>query len=164
MGKGLEEIFGRFHGELDSYLNDEENKLKKIDTRGKAARDGLERCAGRVNKFLSRHAPDRYSDPGPDPSGASFTAQALPKFLEIVAEDHRAMQEAVKQLAIVADRFPKNEELAGLKDDSSPLPLLQALLPLLARGTADETAADAELPEEEQPKQRKQKSSKKEGR
>jgi len=127
----LEDIFARFHGQFDSWLQAESQKLERQETRGKNARDSLNDCADRICDFLREQAPRVYEELGPDPAGESFGARALPGFLEIIDEDRRALQEASGALAAFAERrFPKSEELAGLKSDSeaSPVPLLKGIL------------------------------------
>lgn len=127
----LEDIFARFHGQLDTWLQGESGKLERAEVRGNQCREQLQRCADRVCGFLRDHAPG--ADLGPDPNGEGFTTRALPQFLDLIEEDRRALQEASSVLAAFADRrFPKNEELTGLKAEASPMPLLRAILRLLA--------------------------------
>uniref|UniRef100_A0A7S4S349 Uncharacterized protein n=1 Tax=Alexandrium monilatum TaxID=311494 RepID=A0A7S4S349_9DINO len=129
----LEDIFGRFHGQLDTWLQAESGKLERAEARGDSARGELRQCAEQVCEFLREHAPKAHAELGSDPAGDGFASRALPKFLEAIDEDRRALQEASAALAAFADRkFPKSEELAGLKEDVSPLPLLKALLRMLA--------------------------------
>lgn len=129
----LEEIFARFHGKLDTWLKSESGKLERADSRGRAARTTLAQCANQVCEFLREHYPRVFADLGPNATGGeAFTVRALPQFLEAVDEDRRALQEIAGLLNSFAERrFPKNEELAALKTESSPLPLMRAILRLL---------------------------------
>jgi len=146
----LEDIFARFHGHLDTWLQAESSKLERAEARGNGARDNLRQCADRVCDFLRDHAPRAYADLGPDPAGDGFTSRALPQFLDTINEDRRALQEAVGVLTAFVDRrFPKNEELASLKADASPLPLLRAILRLLA--SQPKAASHRVRPEGEEP-------------
>lgn len=132
----LEDIFARFHGQLDTWLQAESGKLERAESRGNASRDMLRRGADRVCGFLCDYAPGAHTELGPDPSGEGFITRALPQFLDIIDEDRRALQEVAGALGAFADRrFPKSEELACLKAESSPLPLLRATLRLLASQT-----------------------------
>jgi len=129
----LEDIFAKFHGELDTWLQGESAKLQRVEAKGDAAQETLRSSANLVCDFVRDHAPQTYSDLGPDPPGEGFTTKALPSFLEIVDQDGKALEEICSLLGEFADRrFPKNEELANLKADSSPLPLLRAILRMLA--------------------------------
>uniref|UniRef100_A0A7S0ZRS8 Uncharacterized protein n=1 Tax=Noctiluca scintillans TaxID=2966 RepID=A0A7S0ZRS8_NOCSC len=129
----LEDIFARFHGELDTWLQRESRKLERAERRGSGARDALGRSGTLVCDFLRDYAPRTYQELGAEPQGEAFTTRALPQFLEMVEEDQRALQEATAVLGAFAERrFPKNKELALLKNDSSPLPLMRAILRLLA--------------------------------
>jgi len=130
----LEDIFGRFHGQLDTWLQAETGKLERAEARGDTARGELQQSADRVCEVLREQAPRAYAELGPEPAaGDAFNARTLPKLLELLEEDQRALQEATKTIGAFADqKFPKNEELASLKEDDSPLPLLKATLRLLA--------------------------------
>mmetsp|Transcript_29856 Transcript_29856/g.84093 ORF Transcript_29856/g.84093 Transcript_29856/m.84093 type:complete len:288 (-) Transcript_29856:169-1032(-) len=129
----LEAIFARFHGQLDSWLTNESQKLKGAEDRGSGARESLERTAERINGFLRDYAPN--AELGEDRTGDGFTTRALPQFLDLLEEDRRSLQDAQKEFISFADRrFPKNEEIAALKNDASPVPLMKAVLRLLASG------------------------------
>jgi len=129
----LEDILTNFHGQLENWIQTETGKLERAESRGNAARESLKRCADHVCGFLREQAPRIHSDLGTDPDGDSFASTTLPRFIELIDEDRRALQEATSVLNAFTDRrFSKNEELQGLKDDASPVPLLKALLRVLA--------------------------------
>lgn len=128
----LEEIFNRFHKDIDSWLQGESAKLERSESRGKEARDCLKKNSNAVTEFLKDYAPRMYEDLGDDKEGESFTMRGLPNFLDLVDEDRRALQEFAGILSAFADRcFPKSKDLESLKD-GSPLPLLKAILKLLS--------------------------------
>ena len=113
-------------------MQEEDIKIKKADDLGQSNHDVLRRCANRVSGFLLDYAPCDHADMGSDPAGASFTSRALPRFLNMLDEDRRALQDAMANLRSFAERcFPKNEELEKLKQEPSPLPLLRAVLRLI---------------------------------
>merc|ERR1719329_1446684 len=94
----------------------------------------MRRSADRVCSFLSDCAPAAYGDLGPEPAGDSFATRTLPLFFDVADEDRRALEEMSSSLAAFADRrFPKNDELASLKSETSPVPLLKGILKLLAQ-------------------------------
>jgi len=131
----LEDIFARFHGQLDAWLKEEAVKLEGFEARGKTSAQDLQSCAEKVCGFFRDHASS--ADLGPDASGEGFTTRALPHFLELIDEDRRALQDTAGLLNAFAERhFPKNEELAKLKTEASPLPMLKALLRLAAAAPA----------------------------
>mmetsp|Transcript_29819 Transcript_29819/g.60124 ORF Transcript_29819/g.60124 Transcript_29819/m.60124 type:complete len:233 (-) Transcript_29819:71-769(-) len=146
----LEDIFKRFHGQLDTWLQAESSKLERAEARGDAARGELRECGEQVGDFLRDQAPRAFADLGSDPAGEGFAVRAVPKLLEVLDEDRRALQEAAGALAAFADRrFPKSEELAGLKEDVSPLPLLKGILRQLAsqpKASSRRARQDAEEP------------------
>jgi hypothetical protein len=128
----LEDVFARFHGELDSWLQEENGKIQASNVRGQSQRETLRRCADRVAGFLLDYAPRDHADLGADLAGGGFTSRALPRFLEMLDEDRRALQDAMDIVtAFVERRFPENDELEKLKFKASPLPLLRAALDLL---------------------------------
>jgi len=140
----LEDIFSRFHGQLDTWLQDESSKLERAEARGAASTETLRKCGDKVTEFLRSHAPRVYADLGTDPAGEGFASRILPQFLEILDEDRRALQETFALLGAFAERrFPGREELAGPKADGQPLPMLRALLRMLA---SPKTAAAAAEP------------------
>eukprot|EP00927_Polykrikos_kofoidii_P017698 TRINITY_DN18081_c0_g1_i2.p1 TRINITY_DN18081_c0_g1~~TRINITY_DN18081_c0_g1_i2.p1 ORF type:complete len:288 (+),score=62.80 TRINITY_DN18081_c0_g1_i2:58-864(+) len=110
----LEDIFSRFHGELDSWLQTESVKLERAEARGSTASGELAGAAERVCGFLRDLAPRVYEDLGRDAASAdNFAARTLPRFLEMLDDDRRVLQ-------------------ADLKAGSTPVPLLRALLRHLA--------------------------------
>lgn len=132
---GLEDIFARFHGELDKWLETDAAKLERLEARGVGARQSLSSCADLVCDFVRDHAPQTYADLGEKSRTEDFASRALPQFLDLVEEDRHALQQTTKALGAFADRqFPNNVELTDLKKDSSPLPLVKALLRLMAEG------------------------------
>jgi hypothetical protein len=132
LGK-LEDIFSTFHGELDTFLQEENKKMKEAAADGQEDRDVLKRVANRVSGFLRDVAPRDHEDLGPDPAGLKLASRSLPRLLEILEEDRRALEDAVAIMTTLAERrFPKSDELEKLKSEDSPLPLLRAVLRLLA--------------------------------
>eukprot|EP00927_Polykrikos_kofoidii_P017697 TRINITY_DN18081_c0_g1_i1.p1 TRINITY_DN18081_c0_g1~~TRINITY_DN18081_c0_g1_i1.p1 ORF type:complete len:308 (+),score=67.11 TRINITY_DN18081_c0_g1_i1:58-924(+) len=130
----LEDIFSRFHGELDSWLQTESVKLERAEARGSTASGELAGAAERVCGFLRDLAPRVYEDLGRDAASAdNFAARTLPRFLEMLDDDRRVLQEMTDLLSAFADRrLSKSESLADLKAGSTPVPLLRALLRHLA--------------------------------
>eukprot|EP00448_Togula_jolla_P039148 CAMPEP_0170622668 /NCGR_PEP_ID=MMETSP0224-20130122/29260_1 /TAXON_ID=285029 /ORGANISM="Togula jolla, Strain CCCM 725" /LENGTH=238 /DNA_ID=CAMNT_0010949015 /DNA_START=11 /DNA_END=724 /DNA_ORIENTATION=- len=124
----LEDIFARFHGELDSWLQAESAKLERAEASGIAARESLRSSAEQVSDFLRDHAPGTRSHLGPDPTGEAFAGGALPQFLELMEQDSRVLKEVTGLLASHAERRLKTEDLETLKSNASPLPLMKALL------------------------------------
>lgn len=131
----LEDIFARFHGNLDNWLKEESDKLERTEARGKTSAEDLQKCTEKVCGFFRDHASS--ADLGPDASGEGFTTRALPHFLELIDEDRRALQEAAGFLSAYAGRhFPNSSEVASFKADSSPLPMLKTLLRLASSASA----------------------------
>lgn len=140
----LEDIFARFHGELDTWLRVESDKLERLEARGTLARDSLKKSADLVCDYVRDHSPSTYADLGQDPGGDTFTTRTLPQLLDLIDEDRVLLQDMMGVLTQFADRrFPKNEELSGLKAGISPLPLFSALLRLLATQQKTATARRA---------------------
>lgn len=132
---GLEDIFARFHGELNKWLETDSSKLERSEARGAGAKESLASCADSVCDFVRGHAPQTYANLGENPKTEGFASRTLPQFFDLVEEDRHALQQTTKALGAFADRrFPNNEELTDLKKDSSPLPLVKALLRLMAEG------------------------------
>mmetsp|Transcript_88178 Transcript_88178/g.175083 ORF Transcript_88178/g.175083 Transcript_88178/m.175083 type:complete len:225 (+) Transcript_88178:85-759(+) len=129
----LEDIFARFHGQLDDWLHSESGKLERAETRGAAARESVQGCGDTICEFFRECSQRMPSELGPDPSVEGFASRTLPMFLETVDEDRRALQELTSALSSFADHhFPKNKELVDLKAAGSPVALLRAILRLLA--------------------------------
>eukprot|EP00747_Dinoflagellata_sp_TGD_P017931 gnl/TRDRNA2_/TRDRNA2_126155_c2_seq2.p1 gnl/TRDRNA2_/TRDRNA2_126155_c2~~gnl/TRDRNA2_/TRDRNA2_126155_c2_seq2.p1 ORF type:complete len:241 (+),score=53.06 gnl/TRDRNA2_/TRDRNA2_126155_c2_seq2:80-802(+) len=131
----LEDIFARFHGELDNWLQGESSKLDRQEAEGQKSLDSLRRSTRLVLEFLRVHSPTLYEELGADCSGEAFTTKALPQFLDIVNEDRRKLEDASNALRTFASRrFPKNEDIASQKASSSPIPLLKEILRQLEKG------------------------------
>eukprot|EP00747_Dinoflagellata_sp_TGD_P109453 gnl/TRDRNA2_/TRDRNA2_170687_c2_seq2.p2 gnl/TRDRNA2_/TRDRNA2_170687_c2~~gnl/TRDRNA2_/TRDRNA2_170687_c2_seq2.p2 ORF type:complete len:212 (+),score=55.01 gnl/TRDRNA2_/TRDRNA2_170687_c2_seq2:316-951(+) len=128
--RALEDIFARFHGELDGYLQAETKKLKKEEVSGSNAKELLQKSASRVSDFLRDNVPAVHAELGTESSHPdSLAERTLPQLLQVVDRDRQAIDEVAKLLTAFADRrFPKNTDIASAKGGRSPLPLLRELL------------------------------------
>lgn len=158
---GLEDIFARFHGEFDGWIQKENGKLERSESRGFSAREELTNGGSVVCEYLRKHAPGVLDELGDDPLDEMFASRALPRFLEMVEEDRKVLTDAAGALSAFAERrFPNDSDLDPLKADSSPLPLLRSLLRKMAEAKPAEQPAIAAI--EDKPSGKRQRSSRRE--
>lgn len=138
--KALEDIFARFHGEFEGWVQAEKTKLERVDATGEAALSQLRKSADTVCSYLREYVlrgTKDGADPAGDPNPETFATQALPRFVEAADDDRRMLREASELIAAFAERRftgRDREDLAALKANESPVPLLKATLRLLAAG------------------------------
>lgn len=136
----LEDIFARFHGGFDDWLQAESAKLERAEASGEAALAQLRKSADTVCSFLRDYVPRGTkdgADPGADPNPETFATQALPRFVEAIDDDRRVIREATDAIGAFIDRRfsgRDREDIAALKANDSPIPMLKAALRLLAAG------------------------------
>lgn len=126
----LEDIFARFHGKLDEWMEHEKSQIQKVETSGEESRDTLMESSSKVHSFLKEYVPKAAALCEHEGKGDGLVSRLLPQLVSTIEDDQRVLNDMTTILVGIAEKkgLSKGDDLESLKTESTPVPLLRALL------------------------------------
>lgn len=112
-----------FQDQLSAWLQDEEEKLHRLHQRSQDCREVVQKGSRQVSDFLQDHAPNIFDEIGLDTKSRSFPNVILPRFLEMVQEDRKVLQDFSAALKAASKRLGLE-----VQDGAKAAELLRAIL------------------------------------
>lgn len=112
-----------FQDQLSAWLQDEEEKLQRLQQRSQDFREVVQKGSRQVTDFLQDHAPSVFDEIGGDAKSRSFPNVILPRFLEMVQEDRKVLLDFCGSLKATSKRLG-----VEVQDGAKAAELLRAIL------------------------------------
>eukprot|EP00930_Biecheleria_cincta_P027528 TRINITY_DN19323_c0_g1_i1.p1 TRINITY_DN19323_c0_g1~~TRINITY_DN19323_c0_g1_i1.p1 ORF type:complete len:311 (+),score=65.20 TRINITY_DN19323_c0_g1_i1:36-968(+) len=112
-----------FQDQLSAWLQDEEEKLQRLQQRSQDCREVVQKGSRQVSDFLQDNAPIVFDEIGGDAKSRSFPNVILPRFLDMVQEDRQVLLDFSASLKATSKRLG-----LGVQNGAKATELLRAIL------------------------------------